>query len=85
MQQGELEKIILEIHGKVCKIETTSEAAYKAIYGNGQPGLKDEFTQLKTECGACKDGRKKRFAVMVASIALLAPIATWLFKVTFGI
>lgn len=85
MQTGDVEKILMEIHSKVSRIETNSEATYKAIFGNGQPGLKEEFTILKTECGACKDGRKKSFAIMVASISLLAPVATWLFKITFGV
>lgn len=85
MKQDELEKIIMDIHGKVCKIEANSEATSKAMFGNGQPGLQQRFEVLATECTACKDGRKKRFAVLVASMALLAPVASWLFRIVFGI
>ena len=85
MKQEDLEKIILEIHGKVCKIEASTEAQNKTLYGNGQPGLKQRFDVLETQCDECKNRQKKHFAILVASIALLTPLVTYVFRVVFGI
>ena len=46
---------------------------HKKLFGNGQPGLVDEFQIVKNNQKNCRQGREKTFIMWVALGAAIAP------------
>lgn len=46
------DELLLEMHSSLSTVIDNSERHDKALFGNGKPGLCEEFTELKTKVSA---------------------------------
>ena len=74
----ETDKAIASIDRRLAAIEVKAAATYKAVAGNGQPGLQqvvDQLGKLLTEVATrqseCKERRKANGALAIACLAMI--------------
>lgn len=57
MTDGERDKIIMDIAADIKVIKNNLDRDYKALYGNGKPGIIEDVSQIKTELQLIKQSQ----------------------------
>ena len=82
MTNEKLEELLLQMSADIAEIKTKMDADYRALYGNGKPGLLSDMAELERRMltmenavSAIRDSRKRNWGMVVAIAAWVASAA----------
>ncbi len=76
MTDSERDRLLREISGDLREIKTKLDADYRALYGNGQPGLLHQYTFLDNRVLALEKIRETEEKSVSRHLGLAAWLAT---------
>lgn len=87
MTNEKLEDLLLQMSADIAEIKTKMDADYRALYGNGKPGLLSGMAELDKRMtameGAVKsilESRRRNWGMVVAIAAWVASVLVNLFS-----
>lgn len=76
-----IEELILQIHAKVSEIDTKLENDYRALYGNGKPGLIADVAELQKELAVIKAKQSWWGSAIAGWLSVIAFIITTIISI----
>lgn len=76
-----IEELILQIHAKVSEINTKLENDYRALYGNGKPGLIADVAELQKELAIIKAKQSWWGSAIAGWLSVIAFIITTIISI----
>lgn len=76
-----IEELILQIHAKVSEIDTKLENDYRALYGNGKPGLIADVAELQKELAVIKAKQSWWGSAIAGWLSVVAFIITTIISI----
>ena len=70
------DELIIQIHAKVSEIDTKLENDYRALYGNGKPGLIADVVELQKELAVIKAKQSWWGSAIAGWLSVIAFIIT---------